>query len=439
MYQAASRITVLRGSATLMVMLLAIAGCSLLPFDFFSFFNPINNPPGDELKSPESRELDPHATNEQVAQIVAGNTRFAFDFYRQVAFDSDANLFFSPYSISLALAMTYAGAAGSTEIEMAQTLHFAPQAQLHPALNALDLELGADTADAEQFLLEIVNSIWGQKNYSFKAQYLDVLAINYGAGIFRVDFQSQPERCRNNINTWVSGKTRGRIEDLLPPGSIGSLTRLVLTNAIYFKADWLHQFEKEDTNEAPFYLLDDSAVEVSMMSQTQTFNYAEESGYYQAIELPYSGETLSMVIILARDGRFAELQRDIDAEFLATLVASLQGQPVVLSLPRTTFEWGESLRDTLSAMGMPTAFTSQADSSGIDGTRNLFISDVIHKAFVAIDEEGTEAAAATAVIMELTAMPVGIRMNVNRPFVFLIRERQTGTVFFLGHVLNPRG
>ena len=418
------------------VALLSASCCSLFPLDF------LNDPPGDEQRSPLSRDLAPEPSSESLATVVSGNTQFAFDFYRETAAVGEENLFFSPYSISLALAMTYAGARGETADQMAQTLHFPDQASLHRAVNKLDLQLRSDDQNeeptGEELVLDIVNSIWGQKDYSFLPEFLDVLAVNYGAGVFRVDFQNQSERCRTDINEWVSKKTRKRIVDLIPQGTIDSLTRLVLTNAIYFKADWLDPFEKEDTADGPFYRLSGDSVGVPLMNQRGSFGYCEQTGSYQAIELPYRGQRVSMLIILPHAGRFGDVQRALSPDLLDTIEERLENRSVHLTVPKTSFEWGASVKATLAALGLVDAFTSSADFSGIDGTRNLSLTDVIHKAFVAIDEEGTEAAAATAAIIGLTAVPAeDVRMLVDRPFIFLIRDTDTGVILFLGHVVDP--
>ena len=418
------------------VLVLSASCCSLLPIDW------LNDPPGDEQRSSLSRDLTPNSSPESLTVVVSGNTQFAVDFYRKVASTDDENLFFSPYSISLALAMTYAGARGNTEAQMAEVLHFLDQASLHPAINEIDLKLRGGDQDsaqvADEFVLDIVNSIWGQKDYSFLPGFLDVLAVSYGAGVYRVDFQNHPEQYRIDINAWVSRKTRNRIGDLIPQGAIDSLTRLVLTNAIYFKADWLDPFEKEDTVDGPFHRIDGDSIDVPLMNQSGFFAYCEQADFFQAIELPYKGKQVSMMIILPHNGRFADVQRDLGPELLETIDDSLEDRSVHLTLPKTSFEWGTSVKAALSALGMVDAFTPSADFSGIDGTWGLYLTDVIHKAFVAIDEEGTEAAAATAAIIAPTSVLVeDVRMLVDRPFIFLIRHNETGVILFLGHVLDP--
>jgi len=397
-----------------------------------------------ELRSDLQRESAPSVEATDLEALVAGNSAFSLDLYRVLSEKYD-NLFFSPYSISLALAMTYGGARGDTELEMAQTLHFnLPQAQLHPAFNALDLELErraepiqAPDGEVEGFTLNIANSIWGQIDYGFLAEYLDLLALNYGAGMRVVDYVQETEAARQEINSWVSDETEGRIEDLIPEGALDAATRLVLANAIYFNAAWAVPFEEELTTEAPFNLLDGGQVQVSMMRQSESMGYATGDGY-QIVERAYVGGSMTMDIILPDAGEFEAIEATMDAEWLAGALAGMTGQQVDLSMPRFEFESEVGLSDVLVAMGMPTAFGTGADFSGMDGTRSLFISDVLHKAFVSVDEKGTEAAAATVVMMALTSAPAEpIQVSVDRPFIFLIRDLQTGAVLFVGRVMNP--
>ncbi len=397
-----------------------------------------------ELRSDLERETSPVTETGDLDAVVDGNTVFALDLYAALADDYD-NLFYSPYSISLALAMTYAGARGETEQEMAQTLHFdLPQAQLHPAFNALDQELARrgepiELPDGEQegFQLNIANSIWGQVDYAFLDEFLDLLALNYGAGMRIVDFIRETEQARQQINAWVSDETEGRIEDLIPEGVLTADARLVLANAIYFNAAWMEPFDDGATVDGIFHLLDGGQVTVPMMYQSERMGYADGEGY-QVVERAYVGGQMAMDIILPDAGEFAAIEAAMDAEWLESVLASLQGQQVALSMPRFEFESEVGLTQVLQAMGMPTAFSDGADFSGMDGTRDLFISDVLHKAFVSVDEAGTEAAAATAVIMSLTAMPdEPISVSIDRPFIFLIRDLQTGAVLFVGRVMIP--
>jgi serpin B len=376
------------------------------------------------------------------ALLVEGNTAFAFSLYQRLE-GEDGNLFYSPYSISLALAMTYAGARGETAEQMADTLRFMlEQDRLHPAFNWLDAELatrgeGAQGKDGEGFRLNIVNAIWGQKGYGFLPAFLDVLAENYGAGLRTLDFINEAERSCLAINDWVSDQTEGRIKDLIPKGAIDEWTRLVLTNAIYFNAAWKYFFEKRMTANGPFHLLDGRQVAVPMMKQTESFGYTEGEGC-QAIELPYDGDELSMLVLLPAQGNLEAFEAGLQAQQVSDVITDLTTTRVALTMPKFEFESEFSLNDALSSMGMPDAFSGGADFSGMTGNQELFISDVIHKAFVAVDDAGTEAAAATGVVMP-TSMPAEpkVEVTLDHPFIFLIRDIETGTILFVGRVTNP--
>ena len=390
-----------------------------------------------------------------MAALVAGNSDFAFDLYRElVASDSnlsESNLFFSPHSISLALAMAYAGATGRTMEQMSETLNFAlPQDRLHPAFNTLDLALASGSAgnSNEDFRLNVANSVWGQADHGFLVEFLDVLAESYGEKVREVDFKRDSEGARILINDWVAGETEDRIRDLIPPNAIDRYTRLVLTNAIYFNAAWRYPFDERATVLRPFYELDGSEREVPMMRQQASFGYAAGEGY-QAVELPYEGGQVAMTILLPDEGRFSEVEDSLDASLLSETFDGLERQPVRLTMPTFETESAFSLSDTLVQMGMPNAFDDmKAEFAGIDGLsclarddQCLLISDVLHKAFVSVDEEGTEAAAATAVIIG-TTRAVGpnagpIDLVIDRPFLFTIRHLPTGAVLFEGRVLHP--
>ena len=397
---------------------------------------------GELLMSDEPRETSPDVSQADLDLLIEGNSAFTFDLYQALK-EQDGNLFYSPHSISVALAMTYAGARGETAEEMAATLEFLlEQDRLHPAFNWLDTGLagrgeGAQGKDGEGFRLNIVNAIWGQKDYEFLSEFLDVLAENYGAGLRILDFVNETEQSRITINDWVSDQTEDRIKDLIPEGVITALTRLVLTNAIYFNAAWAYPFDDKVTANGPFYLLDDGQVTVPMMKQTEAFGYTDGEGY-QAVELLYDGDELSMVIMLPDDGQFEVFEEGLQADEVSNIIDSLQLAEVALTMPQFEFDSEFSLKDTLADMGMPVAFSDAADFSGMTGSPELFIADVIHKAFVAVDEAGTEAAAATAVPMELTAMPdPPVEVALDRPFIFLIRDIETGAILFVGRVVNP--
>lgn len=405
--------------------------------------------PGELVRSEKARVTSPALPEGDLAELVAGNSAFAFDLYQQVR-DEDGNIFYSPHSISIALAMTYAGARNETEQEMADTLQFTlPQDRLHAAFNALDLELasrGQDTSgtDGEGFRLNIVNRIWGEIGWSFVPEFLDVLAQNYGAGLSLLDFTNEPEESRLAINEWVSDRTEGRIEDLLPQGIFEDLgdsvwLPLVLTNAIYFKAAWSRPFSAEATRDGPFNLFDGSQVTVPMMRQVGAFGYAAGDGY-QAIQLAYEGAELSMVVFLPDTDRFDEFDSTLDAARVETIVQDLNGRELDLTVPRFTFEWGVNLDNQLAQMGMPSAFDQGlADLSGMISTGLPLAIGVTHKTFVAVDEEGTEAAAVTVVTIggAESEPEEPLVVTIDRPFVFVIRDAETGTILFVGRVLDP--
>jgi serpin B len=400
---------------------------------------------GAMLQSEKTRIVTPEVSGGDRADLTDGNGAFAFDLY-QCLKEEDGNLFYSPYSISAALAMTYAGAGGATAEQMAGALHFdLPQNDLHPAFNWLERELakrgeGAEGKDDEGFRLNVVNAIWGQKDYEFKVAFLDTLAENYGAGLRILDFINQSEESRITINDWVSEQTEERIQDLIPPDGITTLTRLVLTNAIYFNAAWESQFLEEATTDLPFYLLNGGSVTVPMMRQTGPFGYTEEDNY-QAVELPYDGGELSMVILLPDEDKFIEFENNLDYEQADRIIDRLDDKQVKLTMPKFEFESDFSLKQALSALGMAEAFSGSADFSGMTCNNDLFIGDVIHKAFVSVDENGTEAAAATAVMMVMSAPGPApeepVTVTIDRPCIFLIRDIETGAILFIGRVMNP--
>lgn len=394
------------------------------------------------IQSDKPRITSPTVENSDLDTLVDGNTAFTLNLYQQLK-DKEGNIFYSPHSLSVALAMTYAGARGETEQQMAEALSFyLSQDRLHPAFNYLDQLLasrgeGAEGKDDEGFRLNIVNDIWGQKDFSFLADFLDTLAENYGAGLRILDFINAPEESRVAINDYISEKTEDKIKDLIPEGVIDPMTRLVLTNAIYFNAAWLYPFSEDLTSDGIFYLLDGGEVTVPMMHQGESLGYTEGNGY-QAVELKYDGEELSIDILLPDSGQFDNFETALDAELLNDIINNLESKHVELTLPKWEYESSFMMKEVLKAMGMPIAFTDAADFSGMTGKRDLYIDEVIHKAFVSVDEAGTEAAAASAVIMQLTAMPTDTAVvTVDRPFIYLIRDIETGDILFFGRVVNP--
>ncbi len=390
------------------------------------------------------REMNPNVSQDNLSTLVDGNNAFALDLYQALRTQT-GNLVYSPYSISLALAMTYAGARGQTESQMAGTLHFTlPQDQLHPAFNQLDLNLEqegkSDAKDQQPLQLNVANGVWAQQDHPFQQAFLDLIAQNYGAGIHLADFVKNAESIRQEINGWVSDRTNSKIQNLIPQGALDALTRMVLVNAIYFKADWQEPFDPNSTHDAPFNLLNGSQVQVKMMSNTlHGVPYTSGDGY-QAIELAYQGGNAAMDIIVPDEGKFNDFETTINSKKVDEILNQLQPSDVNLSLPKFTYSSDFGLSDTLKSLGMTDAFdANKADFSGMDGARDLFIGAVIHKAFVAVDEKGTEAAAATAVIMQAMSapMPPPVQLTVDRPFIFIIRDLSSKQILFIGRVENP--
>ncbi len=372
-------------------------------------------------------------------EVVAGNNQFATDLYARLR-EEPGNLFLSPYSISTALAMTYAGARGRTAEQMAETLHFtAPNEDLHRAMGAL-IDVLNKAGEEGPYELAVANALWAQSGYEFRDEYTDLVTESYRAGLKNVDFQQAAEQAAQAINAWVAEQTNNRIQDLIQEGAIDPLTRLVLTNAIYFKGDWAHQFDEDATEDKPFTLADGEKVDVPMMYQKEDFRYAENDDC-QIIELPYEGDDLSMLVLLPREvGDLPALEAKLSPESLENWTRGMRSREVQLYLPRFTMTSEFSLSGTLAAMGMSDAFAPrQADFSGMDGTRELFIQSVVHKAFVDVNEEGTEAAAATGVVVGITSVgPPPVTFRADHPFLFLIRDNETDSILFIGRVANPK-
>ncbi|MCX6901486.1 MAG: serpin family protein [Verrucomicrobia bacterium] len=368
-----------------------------------------------------------------------GNTAFACELYAKLKSTAgDANVFFSPYSISTALAMTSAGARGETDAQMVKALHFEPdQAKRHAAFCAMEANLNA-VQKKGQVKLSVANSLWPQKDFTLLESFLGLIREHYGASLTPLDFRAS-ERARKTINTWVESKTNQKIKDLIPGGALNAATRLVLVNAIYFKGSWTSPFKADATKEAPFRLTSGQTVQAPLMFQKKHFGYGENEEM-QMLELPYAGDDLSMLVLLPRkaDG-LATLESSLSAANLSKWTAAMWSPDVKVYLPKFKMTCRFGLNDTLRAMGMSDAFDpGKADFSGMDGNRDLFISAALHKAFVEVNEEGTEAAAATGIMMRATALPrPPIEFRADHPFIFLIREKNTGSILFLGRVTNP--
>ena len=426
---------------------------------------------------------DPAIDEAILADQLRANVAFSFALLETLRADEPhENLFFSPYSVSVALAMTYAGARGETAVEMADALRFAvDDSDLHPVFRALEAEFARRNEDGQEveenensedesemkddesggseevsggsedvsegsdenfddeaglgFQFETANAAWSDGAYSFEESYLETLETYYGSEGNQVDFRDDPDAAREVINEWVAAETNDRIEDLLPEGSIDSLTRLVLTNAVYFLAAWDHPFDEDATETGTFTDRDGTDHDVEMMQGTVRAPYAEIEGH-QFVELPYANGETSMVIVLPADGEFETFEESFSVDRLATLLEEVSTMNVDLALPRFGIESKFSLVDAMQSLGMERAFTEAADFTGMAEDDELHIGEIIHQSFIEVDEAGTEAAAATAVEVGVTTAPESVEMAVDRPFLFYVRDQPTETPVFVGRIVD---
>lgn len=384
--------------------------------------------------NPTEEETPNVSTN----SVVEANNQFAFELYSKYQ-SKEGNVFFSPYSISTALAMTYEGARDKTAEEMQSVFHWPTDSNIRQsAFLSIYNELNKQD---KKYQLNTANALWAQKDYLFLKDYLDVTGKYYGAEVTNLDFINQAEPSRVIINNWVEKQTNDKIKDLMPKGAINDLTRLVLTNAIYFKGTWLKQFNKTLTQNEDFKIDSNTTVKAPTMSLTgegAKFNYMEND-QLQLLELPYDGKELSMLILLSKKDDLKSLEKLFNSQNLSEWKSALQEERVDVYLPKFKFDTKYFMANDLAEMGMPTAFTNSADFSGMTGNKDLFISTVIHQAFVEMNEEGTEAAAATGVGMMTTSVPIS-KVNIFRadhPFLFLIQDNTNGNILFLGRMVNP--
>jgi len=394
------------------------------------------------------------SSSRETALVAQGNNAFAIELYRQLQ-DGEGNLFFSPYSISTALALTYAGARGRTQEQMAEVLCFPTSVdglrklgtagepltpeQFAQAFGRIIKDLNARGGQGK-YELRVANALWGQKDYEFLKPFVWLVEKQYGGKLQSVDFIAATEKAGQTINSWVEKQTNDKIRDLISQGMLDAMTRLVLTNAVYFKGHWASQFEEDRTRDEPFLLLTGGKMQVPMMNQKAEFGYAETEAL-QMLEMPYVGEELSMLILLPKKTNgLGQLEKDLSAEAINRWLAEARKRDVIVTIPKFKMTDKFSMERVLRAMGMADAFSQAADFSGMTGRRDLFISAVVHQAYVDVNEEGTEAAAATGVVMKLTsAMPDRIPVfRADHPFVFLIRDEASGSILFLGRVVNPQ-
>jgi serpin B len=408
---------------------------------------PIRLLPAGGSGSEQGNLIPPHARaplSADARELVAGNNRFAIDLYRRLAVEQNAsqNMLASPLSISAALGMTYAGASGRTAEQMADVLRFTlPDDQLHAAFGEVIRDLDATR---EGYQLSIANRLFGQQGFDFDPSFMETTRRDYDAPLERLDFAHDPDGSREHINSWVEEQTNDKIQELLPVGSIEENTRLVLTNAIYFNGKWKYKFDEELTHHAPFHQSDGGATAAATMFQQNQFRYGAFAGF-QALEMPYAGDDLSMVLLLpdTRDG-LASLEASLTAEMLDSSLDAMWEREVQVYLPKFKFDASFKLGGTLQDMQMTDPFDPElSDLTGIaqpaDG--NLYVADVLHKAFIDVNEAGTEAAAATAVVVGITTClcgpPQPAVFRADHPFLFALRDRHSGSLMFMGRVTEP--
>jgi len=415
-----------KAASVTIIAIIAVAAVAVITGGLFLYpYSPDQPPQTDDRGS----------TQQGIQEVVNANNKFAFELYSQLDKTEQGNMFYSPYSISAALAMTYEGAKGQTANEMQSVFHFPESNILRPNFAAIYNNINKGQKD---YQLNTGNALWVQKDYPFLQEYITTAEKYYGGKAANLDFISETEKSRQTINDFIEEQTNDKIKDLIPEGVLDSSTRLVLTNAIYFKGTWEWEFDKGDTREQDFKITQTETIKVPMMymgNDKATFSYADTEEL-QILELPYKGGDVSMLVLLPNENVNSI---DLTVEKLQEWKSQMTEEKLdAIYLPKFTFETKYFMIPTLSEMGMPTAFTGNADFSGMDGTRNLMITEVIHQAFVQVDEKGTEAAAATAVVMgESAAMPRNI-FRADHPFIFIIQEKETENILFMGKVVDPR-
>lgn len=413
---------------TIVIAILMVAVVTATAVLFLYPYQPSQPPQADDVGS----------TQQGVQEVVNANNNFAFDLYSELDKSENGNIFYSPYSISAALAMTYEGAKGQTADEMKSVFHFPESNILRSNFASIYNEINKKD---KPYKLSTGNALWVQQDYKFLEEYLSTVEKYYGGKAANLDFDRETEKSRQTINTFIEEQTNNKIKDLIPKGILDASTVMVLTNAIYFKGTWTWEFDKSDTSEQDFKITPANIVKTPMMymkNDKAKFNYADV-GDLQILELPYKGEEISMLILLPTEN-LDIIEPSLTAEKLKEWKSQMKEDNLdAIFLPKFEFDAKYFMQETLSKMGMPTAF-GNADFSGMDGTKNLFINAVIHQAFVKVDEEGTEAAAATAVIMEGKSAVVQRKIfRADHPFIFIIQEKKTGNILFLGKVVDPRG
>jgi serpin B len=376
-------------------------------------------------------------SEENIEAVVLSNNEFALDLYRSLNKSEGENIFYSPYSIFSALAITYEGSREKTAEEIASVLHLPEEDVLRSGFGALYNQINKE----KEYELNTANALWAQKDYPFLEEYIDVIRQSYGGEVTNLDFVRETEKSRETINEYIEEKTNDRIKDLIPQGILSPLTRMVITNAIYFKGKWKLEFDKEDTRELDFYLTSENSVKTEMMfmkPEEEKFNYLETEEI-QVIELPYQGEEVSMFVFLPK-GDIEIIESELNSEKLKEYKEGMiKTEMDGIYLPKFEFDTKYFMKETLISMGIDSAFFyGKADFSRMDGTKELVVDDVIHQAYVGVDEEGTEAAGATAVIIGLTSAPSNEKIFMaDHPFIFIIQENKTESILFIGRVSDP--
>lgn len=399
-------------------------------------------PPGEVAGSDLERELA-SAPSADLQQAVSGNTDFAFALYNRLGAGNDENLFFSPHSITLALSMTYAGSSNATSTAFETTLHQTlAQPKFHRAMNDLDRQLssrgvGAKAADGKAFRLTLANQLFAQNGFQFEKPFLDTLAKEYASKVRLMDFQNKADPSRLAINQWVADRTEDRIKDLLAEGTVTSATRAVLVNAIYFNAAWKTAFEPRSTRAGTFHKADGSTSNVQMMVNGDVPARAATVRGVEVVELPYDGDEMSALLLMPAAGDLSHFEQSLSATTLADFVTALAPVHLDLTMPKFELRTSKTLAEPLKAMGLAVAFSDDADFTNMSKAAPLVISDVIHQAFVKVDEAGTEAAAATAVVVGTTSLPLTRTLVIDRPFVLLVRDNATGAIVFAGRIAAP--
>ncbi|MFO8235756.1 MAG: serpin family protein [Bacteroidales bacterium] len=374
---------------------------------------------------------------QNMEKTVEGNNKFTFSLFDEVN-NEDENVFFSPYSISSALAMAYNGSRKETKEEIRVVLNFLENKQ-ELSVNFKDINEHLHQLEKEDIQINIANSLWGEKSYEFSSEFLDLNKKYYKAGINKVDFKKNYSEAREQINQWVEDNTQEKIKDLIPKGMLDPMTRLVLVNAIYFKGAWALPFNEKNTREDTFYVYSKCMTKADFMHRSLTAKYYKDN-VAEVLEIPYSGKDLSMMILLPLEKYGMEkLERKLDHNLYEKYNNELSRVQVELSLPKFEITADYELSDVLKKMGMASAFSGDADFSGMTGKKELYINNIVHKSFIDVNEEGTEAAAATGVVMSKTSRPPSekVKFKADHPFIFFIKDNETNSILFMGRVMNP--